>query len=77
MDSGHSSNLGLPIYLPELEMRRPDGELEVLRGLSDFREHLGGRLCITLPTAIGKTVDVHSMDDALVAQAIATVKALA
>lgn len=69
--------LGLPVYLPELEMRRPDGELEVLRGLSDFREHLGGRLCITLPTAIGKTVDVHSMDDALVAQAIATVKALA
>ena len=69
--------LGLPVYLPELEMRRPDGELEVLRGLSDFREHLGGRLCITLPTTIGKTVEVHSMDDALIAQAIATVKARA
>lgn len=68
-------SLGLPVYLPELEMKRLDGELEVLRGLSDFREHLGGRLCITLPTAIGKTVEVHSMDESLIEAAIAEVKA--
>ena len=68
------TSLGLPVYLPELEMKRPDGELEVLRGLSDFREHLGGRLCITLPTSIGKTMEVHSMDDGLIEAAIAEVK---
>lgn len=67
-------NLGLPVYAPELAMKRPDGELEILRGLSDFREHLGGRLCVTLPTTIGKAIEVHSMDEALVAKAIAAAK---
>ncbi len=66
--------LGLPCYRPELEMRRPDGELELLRGISDFREHLGGRLCITLPTAIGSAKEVHSMDNTLIEKAIAIVK---
>ncbi len=67
--------LGLPLHLPELEMMRPDGELEVLRGIGDFREHLGGRLCITLPTAIGRAVEVHGMDSARIEKAIAVVKA--
>ena len=68
--------LGLPRFLPELEMRRPDGELEVVRGIGDFREHLGGRLCITLPTAIGRTVEVHSMDEALIEAAIGELRTL-
>lgn len=67
--------LGLPLYLPELDRMRPDGEREVLRGISDFREHLGGRLCITLPTAIGSAQEVHSMDNTLIEKAIAIVKA--
>ncbi len=66
--------LGLPRYLPELERRRPDGELEIVRGIGDFREHLGGRLCITLPTAIGTTVEVHSMDETIIEAAIAELK---
>jgi 3-dehydroquinate synthase len=37
----------------------------VLRGLQDFREHLGGELTVTLLTAVGTTRDVHSMDEAL------------
>ncbi|MFA9479499.1 3-dehydroquinate synthase [Phycisphaerales bacterium AB-hyl4] len=31
-------------------------------GLKEFREHLGGQLTLTLPTAIGRTVDVHEID---------------
>lgn len=69
-------NLGLPIYRPELEMTRTDGELEIMAGIDNFREHLGGRLCITLPTAIGKTVEVHDMDKSLIVQAITRVKNL-
>lgn len=68
--------LELPCYLPELEQRNPDGEREIIRGISDFREHLGGRLCITLPTTIGQTIEVHHMDTTLVEAAINTIKTL-
>jgi 3-dehydroquinate synthase len=34
----------------------------VLRGLAEFREHLGGRLTVMLPVAIGAGREVHSMD---------------
>lgn len=68
--------LGLPRFRPELEQRRPDGELEIIRGITDFREHLGGRLCITLPTAVGKTVEVHSMDEAVIEAAVRELKDL-
>ena len=57
--------LGLPLHLPEFD--NPD---ELLRGLGDFREHLGGELCITLPTAIGATVEVNAMDAGLVRRSL-------
>ncbi|MGI5870195.1 MAG: 3-dehydroquinate synthase [Kiritimatiellia bacterium] len=62
--------LGLPRFLSPLDRRRPDGRLEIVRGIDDFREHLGGRLCVTLPTAIGRTVEVHDMDEARIEAAI-------
>ncbi len=39
-------------------------------GLEEFREHLGGRLTITLIERIGRAVDVHEMDRARLADAI-------
>ncbi len=36
--------------------------LDVEAALAAFREHLGGRLSITLPEAIGRAVDVHEID---------------
>ena len=41
------SQCGLPIWSEHLQRRTPEGVLEVLGGLSDFREHLGGTLTIT------------------------------
>lgn len=35
---------------------------ELLRGIQEFREHLGGELTITLISEIGKKVDVHEID---------------
>jgi 3-dehydroquinate synthase len=61
---------GLPVYAPELDRRRGDGELELMRGLEDFREHLGGRLTLTLPGGIGKGVEIHSVDEAGMAAGI-------
>lgn len=35
---------------------------ELLEGLEDFRQHLGGRLTLTLLEGIGQPVDVHQVD---------------
>lgn len=34
----------------------------ILKGLSEFQEHLGGRLTITLLTHLGKGIEVHEMN---------------
>lgn len=62
--------LGLPIHHPMLEARDGSGERRLLRGLREFREHLGGELTITLLEALGSGVEVHTMDEALISQAI-------
>jgi 3-dehydroquinate synthase len=43
----------------------------VIAGLEEFREHLGGRLTITLLHGIGSPVDVHAMDAATLQRALA------
>ncbi len=42
----------------------------LLEGLAEFREHLGGPLCITLLAGIGRPVDVHEIDRDLMLRAI-------
>lgn len=42
----------------------------VLRGLAEFREHLGGELTITMLRGIGDPVDVHEIDEARMVSAI-------
>ena len=42
----------------------------LLDGLEEFRQHLGGRLTITMLRTIGDPVDVHEIDDAKMLQAI-------
>jgi 3-dehydroquinate synthase len=59
--------LGLPTSHGLLEDR---GAL--LGGLDEFREHLGGRLTITLLRGIGAPVDVHELDRGTLSAAIAT-----
>lgn len=62
--------LGFTLWNPILDCRDVNGELEVLRGIEDFREHLGGELCVTVLSAIGSGVEIHTMDRELVAKAI-------
>jgi 3-dehydroquinate synthase len=65
---------GLPIWSDLLEQRRHDGRLEILQGLDDFQEHLGGRLTVTLPNGIGRKIEVHDMDSTIVERAISYLK---
>ena len=61
---------GLPIWTNELARRNADGLLEVLDGLTQFREHLGGRLCVTLPGPIGQKNELHQMNPDIIEEAV-------
>lgn len=63
-------HLGFRLWHPALARRDDTGRPQVLAGLEEFREHLGGRLTITLLEGIGRGVEVNAMDPALVEQAI-------
>jgi 3-dehydroquinate synthase len=67
--------VGLPVWDDLLESRNDAGELEILKGLEEFREHLGGELTVTLPQGIGSRVEVHEMDQGVIMRAVQTLKA--
>lgn len=54
-------DLGFEVFASELLHVDSDGALVVLKGLEEFREHLGGRLTITLLREIGSGFEVHEM----------------
>jgi 3-dehydroquinate synthase len=58
------------LFDPELKSVSASGELGVLEGLEEFREHLGGELTITLLSDIGRGLEVHSMEIEQVRQAL-------
>lgn len=68
-------HLGFTITHPLLDIE--DENSSLLVGLNEFREHLGGRLTITLLTAIGKGQEVHEMDWHLLKKASQKLKELA
>lgn len=61
--------VGFDLHAPELTLRQ-NGELVIVRGLEEFREHLGGELTITLVTGIGRAVEVHEMDTTVLSQVL-------
>jgi 3-dehydroquinate synthase len=63
-------DLGFEIFTNELLHVDSDGALVVLKGLEEFREHLGGQLTITLLQAIGRGFEVHEMHPSVVIAAI-------
>lgn len=67
--------VGLPVWDDLLEARGDSGELEILKGLEEFREHLGGRLTVTLPHGLGHGVEVHEMEARNIGDAIERLKA--
>ncbi len=59
------SNLGFRLQHRLLEQRD-----ELFAGLEEFRQHLGGRLTVTMLADIGQPLDVHEVDLALMSEAI-------
>ena len=59
------AGLGFELFTQDLQRE------ELLTGLEDFREHLGGRLAITLLRDIGVGFEVNEMKLELIREAIA------
>jgi 3-dehydroquinate synthase len=54
--------LGFELFANELLNIDADNQVLVLKGLEEFREHLGGELTITLLSGIGRGIEVHEMN---------------
>ena len=53
---------GFPLWHEEAVARDSAGHLEIFAGIRDFREHLGGELCVTFPQGIGARFEIHEID---------------
>jgi len=62
--------LGFELFANELLNVGSDSNLQVLGGLNEFREHLGGELTVTLLGEIGRGEEVHVMNVPKVIEAI-------
>ena len=47
---------------------------ELLKGLEEFRQHLGGRLTVTMLKAVGEPINVHEIDESQMRSAIETLR---
>jgi 3-dehydroquinate synthase len=62
--------LGFRLWHPALESTDATGRLALLRGIEEFREHLGGELTITLLRDVGVGEEVHDMNEAEILRAL-------
>ena len=62
--------LGFELFANELLHENESGALQVIKGLDEFREHLGGDLTITLLRELGQGFEVHEMNIPIVVDAI-------
>lgn len=62
--------IGFELFANELLHADSDGNLIVLDGLEEFREHLGGELTVTLLKGVGRGFEVHEMSLPKVVDAI-------
>jgi 3-dehydroquinate synthase len=60
----------LPLFHKALLEKKQSGELAVLDGIEDFREHLGGILHVTLPNGIGRKIEISSLKREIITKII-------
>ena len=62
--------LGFETFAPELLEHNAAGDLTILAGLEEFREHLGGDLTVTLVPEIGRKLEVHEMNRRVIVESL-------
>ncbi len=68
------SAAGFDLWDRLLEAVSEEGFLLLLHGLREFREHLGGHLCITMPRGVGARHEIHEMNHDQIAAAVRKLK---
>jgi 3-dehydroquinate synthase len=63
--------IGAPLWCDALSQSS-----EVLRGLEEFRQHLGGRLTVTMLRDIGHSINVHEIDTNVMNSCIEELRAI-
>jgi 3-dehydroquinate synthase len=65
------ASCGMPLWHSILAKRSTTtGNLMVADGIEEFRQHLGGRLTLTMPNGLGKKIEIHEMDPKRVEKAV-------
>jgi len=67
--------LRFDLYANELLNVNSSGDFSILKGLEEFREHLGGQLTITLLNGIGTEFEVHEINESTVFESIQELQA--
>jgi 3-dehydroquinate synthase len=62
--------LGFALFARELSLAGPGQEWCLIDGLEEFREHLGGKLAITLLRGVGSAFEVHEIIPSRVREAV-------
>jgi 3-dehydroquinate synthase len=62
--------LGFKLFTDELLQKNFGGSFQIVTGLEEFREHLGGELTVTLLKEIGRGMEVHEMNQQKIVEAI-------
>ena len=62
--------LGFKLWDEKINSTNSCGKLEIIEGLDEFQEHLGGDLHITLPRGIGSKFEVNELDEEIIIDAI-------
>lgn len=65
---------GLPLWHDLLDEKDHSGKHVILDGIERFREHLGGRLCVTMPAGVGSSREISTMDTRRIMDAISELK---
>jgi len=62
---------GMKLWHPALSRQSSvTGMLAIVAGLEEFRQHLGGRLTLTMPDGLGQKREIHDLPAALIEDAI-------
>ena len=69
-------NLDLPIYSANIELRNENGSLQILDGLTEFQEHIGGELTIMMLKDLGEGQEVNKIDHSIISKVIVELKTI-
>lgn len=62
--------VGFQLWHDALDLDNPPGRRSILKGLEQFREHLGGALTLAMPDGLGQRKDIHEFDEAVFEEAL-------